>query len=92
MSTFLCKNGVRKEYFLTPTFIIEPFCMRGQPVLRSEEKESYFSVRPIEQAFRWESATSCASGINLAEKAARHQRSNPFPFILNLCYTFLIIL
>lgn len=24
MSTFLCKNGVRKEYFLTPTFIIEP--------------------------------------------------------------------
>ena len=25
MSTFLCKNGVRKEYFLTPTFIIEPF-------------------------------------------------------------------
>ena len=25
MSTFLCKNGVRKEYFLTPTFIIEPY-------------------------------------------------------------------
>ena len=28
MSTFLCKNGVRKEYFLTPTFIIEPFFTR----------------------------------------------------------------
>ena len=27
MSTFLCKNGVRKEYFLTPTFIIEPVFM-----------------------------------------------------------------
>ena len=31
MSTFLCKNGVRKEYFLTPTFIIEPktICLQG---------------------------------------------------------------
>lgn len=29
MSTFLCKNGVRKEYFLTPTFIIEPFFIPG---------------------------------------------------------------
>jgi len=29
MSTFLCKNGVRKEYFLTPTFIIEPFFCEG---------------------------------------------------------------
>ena len=34
MSTFLCKNGVRKEYFLTPTFIIEPLFLekKGIPI------------------------------------------------------------
>ncbi|WP_296359847.1 hypothetical protein, partial [uncultured Acidaminococcus sp.] len=31
MSTFLCKNGVRKEYFLTPTFIIEPKKQEPKP-------------------------------------------------------------
>ena len=40
MSTFLCKNGVRKEYFLTPTFIIEPLFMellRGKEAKGMEE-------------------------------------------------------
>ena len=44
MSTFLCKNGVRKEYFLTPTFIIEPIILametwgKKYQALLSEEK------------------------------------------------------
>ena len=39
MSTFLCKNGVRKEYFLTPTFIIEPIYGSAQYIKKKDGKE-----------------------------------------------------
>ena len=45
MSTFLCKNGVRKEYFLTPTFIIEPFFIgtwKRLPPLFDCQRKFYF--------------------------------------------------
>lgn len=45
MSTFLCKNGVRKEYFLTPTFIIEPINPVRDILGRvTKDKLSYFKV------------------------------------------------
>lgn len=45
MSTFLCKNGVRKEYFLTPTFIIEPFdCYFRYKTNRCEKRDLTGSV------------------------------------------------
>ena len=44
MSTFLCKNGVRKEYFLTPTFIIEPNELFYQKAKRLLHKK-YSSLR-----------------------------------------------
>ena len=44
MSTFLCKNGVRKEYFLTPTFIIEPKKTAEETPLQSFSiSQDYFS-------------------------------------------------
>ena len=44
MSTFLCKNGVRKEYFLTPTFIIEPFYYVGGPYEVKCILQAYFDL------------------------------------------------
>jgi len=47
MSTFLCKNGVRKEYFLTPTFIIEPFFYAQEGTLsygKRYENEGFFDI------------------------------------------------
>ena len=43
MSTFLCKNGVRKEYFLTPTFIIEPFFID----INDEDESGFIAQRTI---------------------------------------------
>ena len=48
MSTFLCKNGVRKEYFLTPTFIIEPF-FGGLCGLQSADDVLIFMMKKAEE-------------------------------------------
>ena len=59
MSTFLCKNGVRKEYFLTPTFIIEPFFTQKEKPLQQAvaapcrgNPSKKFNLIRLRQAFK----------------------------------------
>ena len=70
MSTFLCKNGVRKEYFLTPTFIIEPLDSGTlTPVLKTLERQGYVARTRSKLDERVVVVLLTEKGAHLKEKA-----------------------
>ena len=79
MSTFLCKNGVRKEYFLTPTFIIEPKFDK-EPTFDKEPKKGPLQKPAAVLLLMTENCASCTKLFGRANHGqhgtSRNSRTN----------------
>ena len=64
------------------------FLYERQPVLRSEEKESYFSVRPIEQLFGGNQPLAARQASTWLRKQRAIKDQIPFPSSLTCVILF----